>query len=140
MPTKTNPDLEREYYEAYSAAAATTILPKKDDHIVDSATGLAGAAVSATLAAVAGKRNFLVGFSVTATNPAAAVNGVVTVSGLGAVNLSFQFVETVAAGGLLVVTFPTPMAASADNIAIVVSLPAIATGGIGAVAVWGYRK
>lgn len=106
--------------------------------VTGSATGAAAAAVSASLPAVAAKTNYLTGFVVTATNPAAVVNGVVTVTGLVSGTLSFQFVEAVATGGQLVVTFDTPIPASAVNTAITANLPAITGGGAGAVAVFGY--
>lgn len=52
--------------------------------------------------------------------------------------LSYQFVEAVAAGGQLIVNFPTPLPASAVNTAIAVNLPAITSGGAGAVTVHGF--
>ncbi len=133
--SKSIADIQREYFEEQSAQD-----PDPADFIADSAAGIAAAAAVATLAAVAGRRNYLSGFVASATNPAAAVSGEITVTGIGGVTLRFKFVEAAAAGGLLTVQFSTPIPANADNTAIVVTLPAIATGGATAVAAWGFRK
>lgn len=104
-----------------------------------SATAAAALINAVTLPAVAGKTTYLRGFIITAGNVAAVVLGVVTVTGLAVGTQNFQFVETVGAGAVLSVEYPDLMAASAPNTAIVVTLPAIATGGVSAVAVWGFQ-
>ena len=98
---------------------------------VSAASGnVANAAAVATLPAAAGKTTWLTGFTVTAGGSTAALDVVVTVTGL-AVPLAFAFTfpagATVGAAPL-VVTFPTPVAASAVNTAVVVTVPA---GGLG---------
>lgn len=106
----------------------------------NSATGAAAAAVAATLPGAAGKTTYIRGFCVSTTNPAAAVSGIVTVTGLIGGTLSFEIVESVAQGGLLPISFGNAgLAASAQNTPIVVNLPAIAGGGAGAVAAWGVQ-
>lgn len=103
-------------------------------------TGAAAAAVSATLPGAAGKTTYIRGLVVSATNPAAPVSGVVTVANLIGGTMSFQFVESATAGGLLIISFGNSgLAANAQNIGIIVSLPAIASGGAGAVAAWGVQ-
>ncbi len=136
MPSETLSDLQRKFFERGAFGIEE---PEEADYVYASATSAAGATAVATLPAVAGKRNYLLGFVITSTNPAAAVNGVVTVTGLGT-TLSFQFVESTTLGGKLVVQFSKPLPASALNTAIAVTLPAIATGGLGAVAAWGYVR
>lgn len=103
-----------------------------------SATGSAAASVAATLTGAAGKTTYITGFSVTATNPAAAVNGIVTVAGVLGGTLSYQFVEPSTTGAQLIVNFTTPLPSSALNTNIVVTLPAITSGGAGAVTAHGF--
>lgn len=102
--------------------------------------GVAAAAVSATLPGVGGKTTYIRGFVVSTTNPAAAVSGLVTVTGLVGGPLNFELVESVAQGGLLPINFGNSgLAASGQNTAIVVNLAAIAGGGAGAVSAWGVQ-
>ena len=114
-------------------------LPFGATPVTASNTGAAAAAVSATLPAVAGKTTYLTGFCVTATNPSAAVNGIVAVTGTVSGGLSFQFVEGVGLGGQLCPSLPKPIPASAANTPIVVALPAITSGGAGAVTAFGFQ-
>ena len=96
-----------------------------------SSGNVAAAAAVATLAAVAGRTNYITGFVLTASGSTAALAVDVTVTGLigGTATFTFTFPAgaTVAATPL-VVTFPTPVPASAANTAIVVTLP---SGGAG---------
>lgn len=133
MPSKTLGDLEREYYETNRQSRVAS------DYAYASATALAGLANSVSLPAVADKTNYLLGFIVTATNPAAAASGIVTVTGLGT-TLSFQLTESTTQGSQLKVVFPEPLPASAVNTAITVAVPAITGGGATAVAVFGFKK
>jgi hypothetical protein len=114
-------------------------LPFGATPVTASASGAAAAAVSATLPAVAGKTTYLTGFCVTATNPTAAVNGLVSVTGTISGGLNFQFVEGVGLGGQLCPPLPKPIPASAANTPIVVALPAITSGGAGAVTAFGFQ-
>ena len=118
----------------------TPIPPADAEFVGASGTGGAGASNAQSLPAVAGKKNYLLGFIVTTTQPATVLNGVVTVTGLSIGTLSFQIVESTAAGGQLVINFPRPLPASALNTAITVTLPAIVTGGSSAVAVYGFVR
>lgn len=124
----------------YTPAARLDDVAVPIEGLAASATGGAGAEVLATLAAVAGKTNYITGLTVTARAPAATVGAVVTVAGVAGGTLSFQFVESASAGGKLEIVFATPVPASAVNTAIVVTLPAVTTGGAGAVVVTGFRK
>lgn len=104
------------------AAAATPI--------IKSATGIAGAAVSVTLPAVANKTTYITGFTVTTTAPTTASNLTCTVSGLaGDGTLNYNIYEAASSGSTLSINFPEPVPASAANTAIVVAVPALATGG-----------
>ena len=100
-----------------------------------SGVGAAGAAVSAVLAAVSGKVNYLRGFTVTADAVAVAVTGVtVTVTGLASGGtLSFRFQPVAGQASVIGKEFPRPLAASGANQAITVSVPAIAGGPVVAV-------
>jgi hypothetical protein len=113
-------------------------LPFGATPISASNTGAAAAAVSATLPAVAGKTTYLTGFCVTSTNPAAAENGLVAVTGTIS-TLDFEFVEGVSLGGQLCPPLPKPIPASAADTPIVVTLPAITSGGAGAVTAYGFQ-
>jgi hypothetical protein len=91
----------------------------------------ANASAAATLAAVAGKTNFLTGFDVTAAGATAA--GVVTGTITGVLGGTRSFTFAVPAGATvaatpLVVEFLHPLQASAVNTAIVVTLPALGAG------------
>lgn len=91
-------------------------------------TGAAAAAVAVTLVAGAGRRPYLAGLVASCAPPAVAVSGTVTVTGLaGGATLTYAFVETTAAGGLLNLQFPTPLAGDVAG-TITVTVSAIATG------------
>jgi hypothetical protein len=105
-----------------------------------SIAGLAGAAVSASLAATAGKTNYVGGFSVTCTNPASAVNGVVTVTDGATAIQNYELEESVTGQILLAPPFAAAIPSSTTNQAITVSVPAITGGGTCAVNLWGWRE
>lgn len=128
-------ELQRAAYESQILGAAQT-----SELVGASATAAAGAANAQTLPAVAGKTNFLMGFVITTGQPAAVVNGVVTVTGLKIGTMSFQIVQSVNNGGSLDIHFPQPLPASAVNTAITVTLPAIVGGAVSAVAVYGFVR
>jgi hypothetical protein len=102
----------------------------------------AAAAITATLAAVAGKRTFLTAFCVSGAGATAASVITVTITGL-AVTLSYKLaVPAGAAVGVtpLMATFPQPIPASADNTAIVVNVPSFGAGNLhAAVVASGYQ-
>lgn len=111
---------------------------------INAASGnVANASAAATLAAVADKTNHITGFEVTATGSTAAAVVLVTVTGLVGGTLTYIFAAptgaTVAATPLLV-TFPTPIPASAVNTAITLTVPALGLGNTNSAAViHGYR-
>lgn len=107
--------------------------------------GAAAAAVSATVTNDGTNVIYITGFLITTTNPAATVNGVVTLSGLstaggGNGTLSFELVESATFGGELNVEFPSPLPAADKNTNIVLSVPGITSGGAVSVQVFGYRR
>lgn len=133
MATKTVGDLEKEFYESNAMGADS-------DYTSASASGAAGAANSAALPAVASKRNYLSGFVVSSGAPAANVGSEVTVTGVQGGTLRFQLAQTTGQGGMISVSFPRPLPASAVNTAITVSIPLTAGGAATSVAVWGFVK
>lgn len=125
--------------------SGTNPLPTSEETVgvqITSSSGpiVAGNAGSANLAGTAGKTTYIRGFAVSSQVVAAAVGGVVTVTGLIVGTIHFQYVETVASGGLLIISFGNAgLAASAQNTAIAVNLPAIAGGAASAVSAWGVQ-
>lgn len=117
----------------------------QDTPIAKSAIGVAAAAVSVTLTHVGDNSTmtYITGFTVTSTNPASTVSGLVTVTGLATSDsggtLDYEFVESNQFGGNLNVQFPDPIPAANLTTDIVVSCPAIAGGGAVAVAVTGFK-
>lgn len=95
-----------------------------------SQTATAGA-INITLPAVAGKTNYLTGFEVTGGGATAGSIIDVVVGGIGGANLHYAFaVPTGATLGAapLIVTFATPLQASAPNTAIVLAVPSFGAG------------
>lgn len=96
---------------------------------------VANAVAAATLPAVVGKTNYLTGFQFTYGGATAA--GLVLVTITGTIGGNETFVAAVPAGVLLgtilVIEFPTPLIASAQNVALVVSAPALGAGNTNAV-------
>ncbi len=96
-----------------------------------SSGNVAAATATATLPAVAGKRTYINGFSVTGSGATGAL--VVNVTVVGLLGGTQTYVYTVPAGAALaapglVVNYPIALPASADNTAIVVSLPTVGAG------------
>jgi hypothetical protein len=110
--------------------------------VLGSATG-AAAAISATLAAAAGERTYIDGFCVSGSGATAASRITVTITGL---STTLSFVMTIPAGATVAVVslvgvFSHPVAASADNTAVVVNVPSFGAGNTNAaVAAWGHRQ
>lgn len=107
--------------------------------IANSATAGAGAQCQATLAGAVGVVNYLTKFTATSAAVAAVCSGVLQVTGVVGGPLNYQFVETVSAGGCLDIWFNPPMPATADNIAITVTIPAIGGGAATALTVTGWQ-
>jgi hypothetical protein len=114
--------------------------PQDATPINASGTGTAAAQNAVALSGNANQYTFLSKAIVTSQSPAAQVGGVVTISD-GTWTLSFQFVETVSAGGFMHLDFgDAPLQASAVNTAITVTIPAISSGAATAIALVGYRR
>jgi hypothetical protein len=96
-------------------------------------------AAAATLPGVAGTTTYINGFICTSAIPGANVVPLVTVTGTTGGTLSFQFPETTAFGGQLIIFFPNPIPASAPNTSIVVTVPALASSGNSAVVAYGFQ-
>ena len=111
--------------------------------VVASSGVVANASAAASIAAVAGKTSYLAGFQCTALGATALANVTVTITGGlgGTLSYKFQFpagVTVIAAP--LVVLFDPPIAASAVNTAITVTLPAGGAGNTDAITnVQGYQ-
>lgn len=94
----------------------------------------ANATATATMPAVAAKRNYITGFSITGAGATAAAAVSATLTGLMGGSTMNYTVTAVAGATLanpsLVVNFPTPIPASAVNTAIALSVPALGAGNL----------
>ncbi len=93
-----------------------------------SSLGSGGASVGASCPAAAGLTNYLWKIDASCSSPASTVSGVVTVTGTQGGTLSYEFDEVGGGAPYLVDAFP-PLQASAANTAIVITVPAISSGG-----------
>lgn len=96
--------------------------------------GQANATATATMPAVVGKTNYITGFSITGSGATAAASVTATLVGLmGGATMNYT-VTAVAGAALanpaLIVSFPTPIPASAANTAITLSVPALGAGNV----------
>lgn len=113
-------------------AAATIALPP-DATPVNVTSGVqANANAVATMPAVAGKTNYLTGFEITGAGATAAAVVNATLTGLFG-GATMNYTVTVVAGATLanpsiIVSFPTPIPASAPNTAITLTVPALGLG------------
>lgn len=92
------------------------------------------------MAAAVGVTNFLQQVLIASTNPTATVNGTFTINNLATGSRAITVVESSTMGGFYLVTFAQPLAASATNTAITLSVPAITGGASGIVQGIGYQK
>lgn len=98
--------------------------------ITASSTGGAQAN-NCTLAGVSGKTTYITGFEVTGAGATSASNIAITVTGTisGTMNYTYTVPSGATTGGpILTIILPTPVAASAQNTAIVVNVPSFGTG------------
>lgn len=104
-----------------------------------SATGTAGAQVQVSIPATANLLGHVTGFTITTGPPSgnSPLVGLVTLTD-GTWTMNWQITETVSAGGWMHENFPYPLIASGVNIALTLTLPAIAGGGVSAIALQGY--
>ena len=93
-----------------------------------SSVGSGGASVSTSCPAAAGLTNYLWKIDASCSSPASTVSGIVTVTGTQGGTLSYEFNELGGGAPELNDAFP-PIQASATNTAIVVTVPAISSGG-----------
>lgn len=116
--------------------------------VVPAASGVvdtdAAAALSAALAAVALKKNYLSGFMISGRGATSAVAVEATITGL-AMGTMRIWIEVPAGVALaitpLFVTFPNPLPASAENVAITLAVPSFGVGNTDAeCAVWGFTS
>lgn len=113
---------------AFNAASP---LPMGATPIMANSGNAANASAIATLAAVAGRVNNIVGFDVTGSGATAGLPVVVTVAGLLGGSLTFTYCAAVGAllsNSPLAVRFPMPIPASGANVAITVTCPALGLG------------
>ena len=121
----------------------TSEYPLATSGVTNSSGNVANSAAVASLAAVAGKLNYVTGFEVTSSG--STTGAVVLVTLVGVVGGTMTFVYTTAAGALvgnapLIVEFIKAVPASALNTAITVNLPALGLGNTNAaVVVHGYQ-
>ena len=106
--------------------------------VIASITGAAAATAVATMPAVAGKTNYVTGLIITSSNPASTVVGQVTVTGLQGGTLTLQFTESATLGGNLQVFFTCAQPAQAVNAPVVLTVPAIASGGVVSASLLGF--
>lgn len=122
---------------AQLAALAGASVPNGAVQIGNSSGNVANAAAVATLANAAAKTTYITGFQLTASGATVGLDVVATVAGLlgGTESFIFNFPAGALVGAApLLVTFPTPLPASAVNTAIVVTLPAGGAGNTNAAA------
>lgn len=107
--------------------------------VQQSASIVAGAAGTCTLAATGGKTTYIVGFTITSAAVAAVVNGTVTITGL-ANTFSLTYDNLVTGQSYLSQYYgERGIPASAVNTTIVVNFPAITGGGATTINAWGYQ-
>jgi hypothetical protein len=116
--------------------AAAEDFPGRDDVELEVSSANAAAANNQTLAAAAGKRTYITGFSITGGGATAASVIAITITGL---TNTLNYRVAVPAGATvgitpLVVSFKRPIPASADNTAIVVNVPSFGAGNTNAAA------
>lgn len=110
--------------------------------VTASNTAGAGLANSVTINGTSGLTTYITGFNITSHAPVGVVGTSatpVTLTGLTGGTLNFHFVENVTFGGDLTVVFPMPIPAAAVGGNVVLSVPAIGSGAVTAVAMYGYQ-
>lgn len=104
---------------------------------------VANAAAAATFAATAGKTNYLTGVEILAGGATSAALVAATITGLLGGTITYPFAAPAGATSAavpLIVTFNPPLPASAANIAITATLPALGAGNtMATVTLHGYR-
>ena len=121
-----------------------TTTPSGQTPITATSGNVAASAAVSTLAGVAGKTTYITGFTCTALGATAAAAVTVTVTGLAAGTLNFTFLFPTGAtvqANPLTITFANSLPASAQNTAIVVTLPSGGAGNTNAASnAWGFQQ
>lgn len=107
------------------------LVPAGATNVAASSGNVANATATATMPAVAGKTNYVAGFSITGGGATAAALVTATLSGIAGGPLSYTFgapLGVAVEASPILVEFATPIPASAVNTAISISLPALGTG------------
>ncbi len=110
--------------------------------VTASNTASAAAANSVTINGGTGVTTYITGFNITSHAPGSTVGTSatpVTITGLTGGTLNFHFVENTVFGGELTVQFPMPIPASTVGGNVSLSLPAITSGAVSAVALYGFQ-
>lgn len=114
-----------------TSVAQTETYPVGASPVNASSGNVANAAAVATLPGVAGKTTYITGFEITGAG--ATATAVVSVTVAGVVSGTMTYTHAAVAGATLlntplIVEFAVPIPASADNTAIVVTVPALGVG------------
>lgn len=118
-------------------AAGSPLVPPGATNVGASSGNVANAVATAAMPAVAGKTNYVTGFSITGAGATAAAVVDATLTGVvgGPFHYTVAVPAGVAAGVLpLIVELETPLAASAANQAVTLSVPAFGAGNTNAAA------
>lgn len=118
------------------------LMPSGAVSVTASSGNVAAASAVATIPAVANKTAYLTGFIITSAGATGALVVSPTITGIigGTMTFTYTTVAGVAVGNTpLIVTLPIPVAASAVNTAIVLTLPSLGAGNLNAaVTAFGY--
>jgi hypothetical protein len=111
---------------------------------VSNTLGAAGAAASVTITHDGSTFIYITGFEITSSLPTAAGTADVTVTGLTGQDsggtLRYKFAESTSVQPQLIVEFANPIPTNDVNTDLVLSVGAVASGGIVAIVVHGYRR
>jgi len=122
-----------------ATGAARVSLQSQNTFVTGSAAVAANTSNSASLPAVAGKTNYMTGFSVTTQGGSSAAAGAVTITGTVTGTLTYEVGAAANSPLMLHVNFSSPIPASAANTAITVNVPALgATTGAAACTIYGF--
>lgn len=111
--------------------AGNPLVPSGATNVAASSGNVANATATATLPAVAGKTNYVTGFSITGGGATTATLVTATLTGVVGGPLSYTFgapAGVTTAALPLVVELETPIPGSAPNTAVSISLPALGAG------------
>ena len=127
-------------YDKRYVVGLSSLIPRGAVMLYPSAVeGSPGSGLAVSVTPAVTRAAYLTKAIITSTSPTNQQSGIVTISD-GVWTLNFTFVESVSAGGCLVLPFEShPLVATAINTPIVITVPAIGSGGTVAVAATGYE-